>query len=114
MAGIKGIQLTFNRKVQSGTDALGDPIYKTETISVDNCLIAPISEPANAREQQAMTAGKMQVRIHLPKSFTGDISNSTVVWDKHTYQVDQQGDKLMDENTPGPWNKYFRAEVING
>ena len=111
---ITGMTVVFTKRNQSGTDAIGNPIYETEQISVDDCLLAPPSEPVSAAEQQAITAGKRVLRVHLPKTFTGDVSNSTISYNSHTYRIAQDADPLMPENTPTRWNRYFRAEEING
>lgn len=110
---MKGIALTFVKKVESGKDALNNPTYTTEDIVVADCLIAPITEPANAREQQAMEQSRDQVRIHLPKSYTGDVGGSTVAWDGKAFSLDSDSVKFMDGNTPTRWNRYFRAESVN-
>lgn len=109
---MKGTTLTFSKKT-SGTekDPFGNPTYTIETVTVDDCLIAPISEPTNEREEQAMAQGKIQVRIHFPKSFTGDVSNSTVEWDDKTFRLDSDSVVFMDENCPTRWNRYTRAEA---
>lgn len=111
---MKGITLTFAKKVQSGTDAMNDPVYTTTNIEVADCLIAPITEPTTAREKQAMSQSRDQVRIHLPKTFSGNVSNSSVTWDGKVFQLDSDSVKFMDENTPTRWNRYFRGESING
>lgn len=109
-----GITLTFTKQTAGGTDALNNPTYTTTEIEVDNCLIAPITEPSSAREQQAMEQSKDQVRIHLPKTCTDDVSDSDVEWDGKVFHIDSDSVKFMDENTPTKWNRYFRAERING
>lgn len=111
---MKGITLTFAVKTPNGTDGFNNPTYETEDVEVDDCLIAPIIEPANAREQQAMSQNREQVRIHLPKAYAGEIGNSDVIWNGKTFHVDSDSTKFMDENTPTRWNRYFRAELING
>lgn len=109
---MKGITLTFTKKVQGDTyDSFGNPTIATTVVSVDDCLIAPITEPANQREEQAMSQGKIQVRIHLPKSFTGDVSDSDVEWDGKVFHLDSDSVKFMNENCPTKWNRYFRAEA---
>ena len=109
-----GTTLTFVKRTASGTDAMGNPTYTESDVEVDDCLIAPITEPASAREQQAMAQSKDQVRIHLPKAYTGDVSDSTVGWNGKTFRLDSDSVKFMDENTPTRWNRYFRAECLNG
>jgi hypothetical protein len=101
-------------KTKTSEDAMGNPVYTEATIDVADCLIAPMTEPITAREQQAMQQDKDQVRIHLPKAFTGDVSNSDVQWDGRTFHLDSDGTAFMAENTPTRWNRYFRAEVVNG
>jgi len=111
---MKGTTLTFSKKVQSGTDSFNNPTYTVTEIEVEDCLIAPITEPANAREQQAMDQHRDQVRIHLPKTYEGDVSDSNVDWDGKTFHLDSDSVKFMEGNTPTRWNRYFRAEHISG
>lgn len=107
-----GTTLTFTKSVESGDyDSFGNQTMTVEDITVDNCLIAPITEPTNAREEQAMHQGKIQVRIHLPKDFTGDVSSSYVEWDGKTFHLDSDSVIFMNENCPTKWNRYFRAEA---
>ena len=110
---MKTITLTFTKTVE-GTelDPFGNPVTTTQEIAVDGCLIAPITEPTSHREEQAMEQGKIQVRIHLPKTFTGDVSNSDVEWDGKTFHLDSSSVAFMNENCPTAWNRYFRAEAV--
>ena len=110
---MKTITLTFNKKVEGAElDPFGNPVKSTQMIAVDGCLIAPITEPTNHREEQAMEQGKIQVRIHLPKTFTGDVSNSDVEWNGKTFHLDSDSVAFMNENCPTAWNRYFRAEAV--
>ncbi len=111
---MKGTTLTFVKKVANGTDSLNNPTYTTQDIEVDDCLIAPITEPATAREAQAMEQSKDQVRIHLPKADDSDVSGSSLTWGGKTFTLDSDSVVFMDENTPGRWNRYLRAESVNG
>lgn len=111
---MKGMTLTFSKRSATGTDAMGNNTYTTSSIAVDDCLIAPITEPSTAREQQAITQSRDQVRIHLPKTFTGDVSDSDVTYDGKVFHLDSDSVVFMAENTPTRWNRYFRAEAING
>lgn len=110
-----GMTITFNKRIANGTDALNNTTYTTQQVVVDDCLVAPITEPTNAREAQALEQMRDQVRVHIPKaSDTVDISDSTFVYDGKTFTVDSDSVKFMTENTPTRWNRYFRAECING
>lgn len=111
---ISGMAITFKKQVAGAVDDLNDPTYTEEDITVQDVLIAPITEPSNAREAQALEQSRDQVRVHLPKANDQDISDSTFVYDGKTFKVDSASVKFMDENTPGRWNTYFRAECVNG
>lgn len=110
---MKTITLIFNKEVLGSKDSFGNPVISTEQIEVPGCLIAPITEPTNEREAQALQQELMQVRIHLPKTFTGDIGNSTVEYGGITWRVDSDSVQFMDENCPTQWNRYFRGEAIH-
>lgn len=110
---MKTTTLTFYKNTQgSELDPFGNPKTTKVTIEVAGCLIAPITEPTSHREEQAMEQGKIQVRIHLPKTFTGDVSNSDVEWGGKTFHLDSDSVTFMNENCPTKWNRYFRAEAV--
>lgn len=109
-----GMTIIFTKQVANGTDALNNATYTTQQVTVNDCLVAPITEPANAREAQALEQMRDQVRVHIPKASDADVSDSTFVYDGKTFRVDSDSVKFMTENTPTRWNRYFRAECING
>lgn len=109
---MKGIALTFLKQIQTNTDEMNNPVTSSVDMVVEDCLIAPISEPTNIREQQAMAQSREQLRIHLPKKFTGDVSDSDIVWQGKKYHIDSDSVSFMNENTPTRWNRYFRAEMV--
>lgn len=108
-----GMSITFSKKVASGTDDLNNPTYTEQDVTVADCLVAPITEPTTAREQQAMDQSRDQVRVHLPKASTDDVANSTFTYNGKTFTVDSDSVVFMDGNTPTRWNRYFRAESVN-
>lgn len=109
---MKGMTLEFKQKVTTGTDDFNNPTFEIVGISVPDCLIAPIIEPASVREHQAMHQSRDQVRIHLPKLFTGNVSGSYIAYQGKIFQLDSDSVSFMDENTPTRWNRYFRAESV--
>lgn len=108
-----GMEIVFTQRVASGTDDLNNPTYTTQEITVDDCLVAPITEPTTAREQQAMEQSKDQVRVHMPKASSADVGNSTFEYDGKLFSVDSSSVKFMLENTPTRWDRYYRAESVN-
>lgn len=109
---MKGISIEFKSRVETSRDALNEPVYSIVGITVGNCLIAPLTEPATAREQQAMEQARDQVRVHFPKTFDDDLGGSYFAWDGKIFQMDSTSVKLMEENTPTAWNRYTRAESV--
>jgi hypothetical protein len=109
-----GITLTFVKQVPGALDALNNLTYTTTNVTVSDCLIAPITEPTSAREQQAMEQSRDQVRIHLPKTSTADVTDSDVTYDGKVFHLDSDSVIFMNDNTPTRWNRYIRAECING
>lgn len=109
-----GIQITFIQKVAGAVDDLNNPTFTTRNVVVDDCLIAPVTEPTTAREQQAMEQSKDLLRVHMPKTSTADVRNSSFVYGGKTFVIDSSSAvKFMDGNTPTRWNRYFRAESVN-
>ena len=98
---MKGLKITFNKQITVKFDDFNNPI--TEVI-----------KPVSAREQQAISQARDQVRVHLPKTFTGDVSASTFVYDGKTFTLDSDSVVFMPENTPTRWNRYLRAECLTG
>nr|DAT59577.1 MAG TPA: hypothetical protein [Caudoviricetes sp.] len=111
---MKGLKITFNKQITVKFDDFNNPITEVVKIAVDDCLIAPVTEPVSAREQQAINQARDQVRVHLPKTFTGDVSASTFVYDGKTFTLDSDSVVFMPENTPTRWNRYLRAECLTG
>lgn len=107
-----GMDIEFKTKLENGRDELNNPTYDIIGVTVSDCLIAPITEPASAREQQAMHQAKDQVRVHLPKTFTGEIGQSYFAYNDKVFQLDSDSVRFMAENTPGRWDRYFRAESV--
>lgn len=112
MGHMKGMTLDFKQKVQTSTDSFNNPVNTIVEIPVDDCLVAPMSEPLSAREQQAIHQSRDQVRIHIPKAFTGDVSSSYFAYDGKIFKLDSDSVAFMNENTPTRWNRYFRAEHV--
>lgn len=108
-----GMEIVFTKKVAGAVDDLNNPTYTTQQVTVEDCLVAPIIEPSNAREQQAMEQSKDQVRVHMPKTDSSDVGGSSFVYNGKTFTLDSSSVEFMDDNTPTRWNRYFRAESVN-
>lgn len=110
-----GMTLSFTKRVATGAkDSFNNPVYSTETVTVDDCLVAPTTEPYDRVESAALDRDVTLVRVHLPKASTADVSDSEFTYEGESFRVIGRPVKFMDENTPTRWNRYLRAESING
>lgn len=66
---IKGITVTLYEPTQTGTDALNKPIYTDIPASVDNVLVAPMSE-VEQLETFNLTGRKAIYQLGIPKGDT--------------------------------------------
>lgn len=107
-----GMTVDFKTRVETSKDELNDPVYSIVNLSVPDCLVAPITEPTSAREQQAMDQSRDQVRVHFPKNFTGEVDGAWFAYRGKIFQLDSSSVSFMDENTPTRWNRYTRAESV--
>lgn len=111
---MRGITLSFIQKVENGTDEFNNATHTTQTIEIANCLIAQVTEPTDRVESAALERNVTMVRIHLPKADTRDVSNSTVDYRGETFRTIGRPVAFMTENTPTDWDRYLRAEAVNG
>lgn len=112
---MKTITLEFKKRVPTGAkNKLNDPVYTEETFEISGCLIAPTVEPLDRVESSALDRDIAIVRLHLPKTDSRDVSNCSVDFDGQTWRIVGKPVKFMDGNTPTEWNRYVRAEAVNG
>lgn len=109
-----GMTVSFVKRVQTGTDDFNNPVYSQETITIDDCLIAPPTEPIDRVESAALDRDVTVVRVHLPKADDRKVHDSEFEYDGETFRVIGKAVTFMNENTPTRWNRYMRAEAVNG
>lgn len=110
-----GMTLSFTKRVATGAkDSFNNPVYSEEILTIDDCLVAPPTEPYDRVESAALDRDVTLVRVHLPKLDTRDVSDSHFTYDGERFRVIGKPVKFMNENTPTRWNRYMRAEVTNG
>lgn len=91
---MKGINLVFrNRPNEDGT---------VSTFTVNDCMVAPKGSPDDRRKK---------LTIHLPKSNSVDVDGAWINYGGDDYHVVGVSSPLIEENTPGRWNRYAIAEM---
>lgn len=104
---IVGIPVTLVNQIYNGTDPLGNPRYRYNRTTVENCLVAPastddITTSVNLYGKQA------RYILAVPKGDQNNWIDQQVIFFGVTWRVFGFPMTGIDENIPGPWNtKYY-------
>lgn len=109
MALIKGVGVILYRKIKSGTDALGNPLYEEKPVNINNVLIAPVKSD-DVINTLNLTGKKAIYKLAIPKDDTNDWEDVTVEffgkkW--HTFGFSLEG---INSLIPLNWNKKVMVE----
>lgn len=113
---MKGVSVILKKKIQTGLDAFGQPIYSETDVEVKDVLIG---QPDTDDIQNAITkyGKRITYTLGIPKGDTNDWEKAKVVlpspWNE-TFNV--VGDAIMgiEENIPLRWNKKVHLERLDG
>lgn len=100
-------------KRQNGTDAFNRPVYAEDEISVENVLIAPVSD-AEVLDTLNLTGRKAVYQLGIPKNDTHDWEGQRVRFFGETWRVIGKPVRGMDELIPLDWNLKVKVESIHG
>jgi hypothetical protein len=109
---IKGIDVVLHQRGQSGLDDLGNPIYQTGDVTVENVLVAPTTVD-DLIDRSRLEGTKELYTMGIPK---GDshvwLENKVTFFGKtwHCY-AEKEG---IEENIPLAWNKTVYVERYDG
>lgn len=114
---IRGTNVTVLRRVLSGRDEMGEPVFATSTETVGNVLIAP-SNTDEMDETNRAFGVTCELTLHFPKTYTAGLEGCAVVlpapWDKGEYRVIGDPRPYMEANTPTPWNRAAKVARADG
>ena len=107
-----GVTITLLSKVQTGVDALGNPIYVDEEIQVDDVLVAPVSTD-DFNSTISLYGKKAVYQLGIPKGDTNNWENQKVVLPEPfagTYRTIGFPTAGIEELIPLRWNKKVLVE----
>lgn len=99
--------VVFHLVSSDGTDSLGNPVFKTRDVTVDQCLVAPKS--SNDRSGQYVLTDSSQIEVHTPFYFNDAVANATATVRGVVYRV--VGNPTHFTASPTIWNRSVAMEV---
>lgn len=109
MSMIKGITVQLKKKIQTGTDPFGRPIYSEQIINVDNVLVGEPSTD-DITTDLSLYGKKLAYTLAIPKGDTNVWEDTEVSFfgaNFRTYGYVTQGIESM---IPLDWNKKIKVE----
>lgn len=113
---MRGVTVILKEKTKTGTDALGQDVFTTKDVSIDDVLVG---KPESTDIQNALTlyGSKIAYTLSIPKGDTHIWEKSQVVlpapWSE-TFDVIGKPEETIDANTPTRWNRVVQLERIDG
>ena len=111
---IKGIAVVLHKRVQDGTDPLGNPIYKPTPVdvTVNDVLVAPTTADDIVGSAQ-LEGTKNLYTLAIPKGDTNTWLENTVTFLGQTFHCYAESEGI-EANIPLMWNKKVFVERYNG
>lgn len=113
MGMIKGIPVTLYTRTQSGTDDFNAPIYTETAVTVNNVLVAPVSDE-EVLETLNLTGRKAEYQLGIPKGDSHDWRGCKVSFFGDDFRVIGEPTKGIEAMIPLDWNTKVKVERING
>lgn len=110
---ISGTTVTVTRRVMTGRDEMGEPVFSTQSESVGNVLVAPSSTDEMDETNRAYGV-TCELTLHFPKDYTQSLEGCTVAVYGGTYRVLGDPQPYMAANTPTPWNRPVKVARADG
>lgn len=107
---MNGITVTLYDRTKTGTDALNHPIYTETAVTVDNVLVAPMSDE-EVLQTYTLTGRRAVYQMGIPKGDTHDWTAGKKVnffgENRRIIGLPQEG---IEKLIPLSWNKKVRVE----
>ncbi len=108
---IHGIPVLLTVKTQIGTDPFGLPVYETETVTVENVLVAP-SSAEEIQDALTLTGRRAVYTLGIPKGDAHAWEDTTVQFFGEVFRTIGPATEGIEELIPLAWNKKVKVERI--
>lgn len=109
MSMIKGITVQLKKKIQTGTDPFGRPIYSEQIINVDNVLIGEPSAD-DVTSDLSLYGKKLAYTLAIPKGDTNIWEDTEVSFFGQTFRTYGFVSQGIESMIPLDWNKKIKVE----
>lgn len=115
---MRGVTVTLYEEVQTGTDAMNAPVYRTNAVEVPDVLIGePTSDEIVSSTE--MYGKELTCMLGIPKGDTHDWENKKVSWtdaygETHVLQTFGFPITGIEANIPTRWHKKVRCAKYEG
>lgn len=112
MGKIKGKSVVLHVRTIVGNDPLGNPVYQTSDVTVDNVLWN-MSTVDDLIDSTRLEGTSELYTLAIPKGDTNVWLENTVTFNGKTYHCYAEGEGI-EELTPLEWNKKVLVERYDG
>lgn len=106
MALLKGIPIEIITKTVSGTDAFNRPIYSEATETVENVLVAPLSQTdTEILDELSLNGKKVRYQLAIPKGDTHTWEDTVVEFFGERWETVGFSTIGIDALIPLGWNR---------
>ena len=106
---LSGVPVTLYTVTQTGTDDFNRPIYAETAVTVNDVLIAPLSD-TEILDTVNLTGKKAVYQLGIPKGDTHDWENRRVSFFGKDWRVIGHPTEGIEAMIPLRWNKKVRVE----
>ena len=106
---IRGIDVILYQKVPNGTDAMKNPVYREEKVTVSNVLVCPVNE-ADIISDHQMYGKRAVYELSIPKGDTHNWEDSKVEFFGKPWRTYGFAKEYIEPLVPLDWNRKIRVE----
>lgn len=106
---LKGISVTLNTVTKTGVDPFGAPVYSPTAVTVENVLVAPLSDE-DVSEALNLTGKRAVYELAIPKGDCHDWEDREVEFFGEKFRVIGKPTQGIDTLIPLTWNKKVKVE----
>lgn len=99
--------------VETGRDALNNPVRKWQTEAVVNVLVAP-ADTSDVVSSVRPDGTEVVLQLHFPKGYSSSLRGRRVKVRGVEYAIEGDPIAYTSANTPGMWNRPATATRVEG